>query len=112
MKIAFSSAPFGKVGSDDFKQVGELIAQPNGYSILKWGPTTGNGQSPINPGTILGINPEGVYSAGDASLIGNGQQFKLVSGSLVIRPNININDGSILIPGAPTVAYVIAAREL
>jgi hypothetical protein len=110
--IAFCSAPFGRIGSDDFRQIGILTTQPNGYSTVTWGPTAGNGTVPQNPGTILGLSPDGSYSAGPANAIGNGQQFKLVDGCLVIRPNISINDGSVLIPGAPTIAYVIAARAL
>jgi hypothetical protein len=112
MIIAFSSAPFGKAGSDDFRQIGVTTQQPNGYLTVTWGPTAANGQVPQNPTTILGLSPAGDYSEKPANEIGNGEQFKLVNGSLVIRPNVSINDGSVLIPGQPTLAYVIACRVL
>jgi hypothetical protein len=114
MIIAFSSAPFGRPGSDDFRQIGTVEPAPTaGYSIVKWGPTAANGTVPPNPTMLLGLSPDGIYSEADpVTGLGNGQQFKLVNGSLVIRPNVSVNDGSVLVPGAPTVAYVIACRVL
>jgi hypothetical protein len=55
MKLLFSSVPFGKAGSDDFKQVGDT--QPNG--TVQWGPTDANGRVPNNPQTVLSVQPDG-----------------------------------------------------
>jgi hypothetical protein len=112
MIIAFSSAPFGRPGSDDFRQVGTVMpAERAGYVIIAWAPTGADGRVPANPSTILGLSPDGNYSTSPANEVGNGQQFKIDNGSLVVRPNISLNDGSVLGPG-PTVAYVIAMRVI
>jgi hypothetical protein len=109
MTIAFCTRPFGLAttpGSDtDFAQVGELLAQPNGLYAVRWAPTAG-GIAPVNPLTLLGVSPQGTYSTGALDFVGNGQQFALVDNNkLVIRPNWF--NGSALLPGQPTRAYVI-----
>ncbi len=110
-QIAFSSAPFGHPGSDDFRQVGTVTPQPNGLVTVAWAPTAPDGTVPLAPTTILGLSPFGNYSMKPANAIGNGEQFRLADGCLTVRPNVDNRDGSsVLIPGEPTVAYVIAYR--
>ena len=100
MMIAFSSAPFGKPGSDDFKQIGTLTAQ----NTVQWAPTLGD-KVPDNPQTVLSVQPDGSYQTRDAGTAGPWEVLKFDGSSLTIRPNHGAFDG-------PQVAYVIAARAI
>ncbi len=100
MIIAFSSAPFGKPGSDDFKQIGTITAQ----NTVQWGPTLGD-KVPDNPQTVLSVQPDGSYQTRPLSDAGAFEVVKFDGSSLTIRPN----SGGF---GGPTYGYIIAARAL
>ena len=108
--IVFSSAPFGKPGSDDFRQIGTVNTLPNGLVTVQWAPTPADGKVPINPQTILSVQPDGSYETRALTAVGAYEQFRLDGGSLTVRPNWDGNGP--IFPLAPTLAYVIAARAL
>ena len=110
MTICFSSAPFGKPGSDDFRQIGSVLTQSNGLVCIQWAPTPANGEAPINPQTILSVQPDGSYETRAIGAIGTYEQFRMADGALTVRPNWN-GTGPIFTT-APTMAYVIAARVI
>jgi hypothetical protein len=99
-QIAFSSAPFGKPGSDDFRQIGTLTDK----STVQWAPTLGDAV-PANPQTVLSVQPDGSYQTRPLSDAGAWEVVKFDGSSLTIRPN----SGGF---GGPQVAYVIAARAI
>ncbi len=101
MKIAFSSAPFGKTGSDDFRQIGDITDQ----NTVRWGPTDAAGKAPDNPQTVLSVQPDGSYQTRPVGSAGSFEVVKFDGSCLAIRPNT----GGF---GGPTTGYVIAARAL
>ncbi len=101
MMIAFSSAPFGKPGSDDFRQIGDT--QANG--TVQWGPTVGD-QAPDHPPTVLSVRPDGTYKTEPLGTTGAWEVLKFDGSSLTIRPN----HGEFA--GWPNLGIVIAARAL
>ncbi len=101
MVICFSSAPFGKAGSDDFKQIGTLTDK----STVQWGPTDANGKVPANPPTVLSVNTDGTYKTEPLDKAEAFEVVKFTGTELIIRPN----HGEF---GGPTTAYVIAARAI
>jgi hypothetical protein len=100
-QIAFSSAPFGMPGSDDFRQIGNL--QPNG--TVQWAPTLGD-QAPDNPQTVLSVKPDRTYKTEPLGTAGPWEVLKFDGSSLTIRPN----HGEFT--GWSNLGIVIAARAL
>jgi hypothetical protein len=102
MMIAFSSAPFGKPGSDDFRQIGTLTDK----STVQWAPTHDDGTVDNNPQTVLSVQPNGTYQV---RALGTADAFEVVKfdgSALTIRPNNGFK------PNEPMIGYVIAARAL
>jgi len=101
MTICFSSAPQGKPGDSDYRQIGVITAQ----GTVQWGLTDANGKAPDNPQTVLSVQPDGTYQTRPITDAGAFEVVKFDGSSLTIRPNSGAFDG-------PTVGYVIAARAL
>jgi hypothetical protein len=100
-QIAFSSAPFGKPGSDDFRQIGTLTDK----STVQWGPTLGD-QAPDHPPTVLSVRPDGTYKTEPLDRAGPWEVVKFDGSCLTIRPN----HGEF--GGWPNLGIVIAARTI
>ncbi len=102
MVICFSSAPFGKAGSDDFKQIGTITDK----NTVQWGPTGADGKVPDNPPTVLSVKADGTYKTEPLSTAGAFEVVKFTGSELIIRPRtVSVNN-------EPNTAYVIAARAI
>lgn len=112
MILAFASQPFGKPKETDFTQIGtSLPPQADGRFAIQWAPTPANGIVPVNPPTMLSVQPDGSYETRDVHVPpGNYELFTFKDGALTIRPNWI--DGHAIFPTAPTLAYVIACKVI
>lgn len=113
MVIAFSSSPYGLSSPTDFKQLGIVLPiAGSSFVNIQWAPTPATGVIPINPQTILSVQPDGSYQTRNLNVVpaGEFEQFLIVGETLCIRPNFNPQTQNVFQTSFPSNWFVIAMK--